>query len=274
MTKELKVVAVEEVPVVVDDNLKVLTEQPTVNDSSAGLACMYADLAPLAARLRSAAVPLLFFSLLFIGSLEGMFGLVAACGVLCCAAPGSLGTAYAARCTRITATISATLALMHMFCLSTFAFAVMPEMPAALHQLCHQAEHGMGAEPPRPMLLDAPSRGDASVIVSSSIESFDVFEASNDAGDEMLVAIPSSSATMVATIVTSTARRLQEVVSEPPLEDPTACRRAERAFVQAAPTLVLFALIIQFGLFVTSMTVAKLSTRLVLAARKYGANAI
>merc|ERR1719335_1237158 len=108
----------------------------TQNDSSEGLKRMYEDLEPLAKRLRSAATCLLFFSIMFMGSLEGLFGLVAATGVLCCAAPGSLGTAYAARCTRITAIICASLALMHLLCISTFATIVLPEMPAAIAKAC------------------------------------------------------------------------------------------------------------------------------------------
>merc|ERR1719183_3441294 len=105
---------------------------PVINDSSSGLAQMYQDLNKPAAYLRSSATTLLLISIFFCGSLEGIFGLLAATGVLCCAAPGSLGTAYAARCTRLLAIVSAALAFTHGMCLATFAFAVLPEMPAAL----------------------------------------------------------------------------------------------------------------------------------------------
>ena len=112
---------------------------------------MYEDLAPYAMAVRSAAVPLLFFSAFYAGTLEGMFGLIAASGVLCCAAPGSLGVAHAAKCTRICALIAAMLALIHIFCITTFALFVMPEMPKAFHQACvmnTQQELGLIAAAP------------------------------------------------------------------------------------------------------------------------------
>ena len=82
-----------------------VTVVPSQNDSSEGLANMYRDLAPAADRLRASAFSLLLLSFFFCGTLEGMFGLIAAASVLCCAAPGSLSTAYAARCTRIAAIV-------------------------------------------------------------------------------------------------------------------------------------------------------------------------
>lgn len=104
-------------------------------------------LAPHAARLRSAALLLLLFSAMFIGTLEGLFGFVAAAGVLCCAPPGPLGTAHAARCTRITATVSAAFALIHAMCLLTFTLAVLPEMPVAMDRACDAKAVGMAPFP-------------------------------------------------------------------------------------------------------------------------------
>merc|ERR1719183_2450987 len=101
---------------------------PVINDSSSGLAQMYQDLNKPAAYLRSSATTLLLISIFFCGSLEGIFGLIAACGVLCCAAPGSLGTAYAARCTRIAAVLCAALALGQFLCLGALSM-MMPHMP-------------------------------------------------------------------------------------------------------------------------------------------------
>ena len=68
-------------------------QSPVQNDSTEGLARMYQDLAPHALKLKSACTVLLLVSLFFCGSLEGLFGIMAAMSVLCCAAPGSLGTA-------------------------------------------------------------------------------------------------------------------------------------------------------------------------------------
>ena len=238
-----------------------------LQDSSAGLAQMYDDLTPLANNLRRAAHALLFFSILFCGSLEGLFGLIAACGVLCCAAPGSLGVAYAARCTRITATICAVMALLHIICLATFSLAVLPQMPHAFHHVCtesmkmeqpplehqphheHPPHHGEG-HPPMFGLLSAPSveTGRAEVV-------------------------PSAPAHLVATVATSAARRLQEmaIVSE---ETSPACERAERVFAKAAPLMLFFAMVVELGLFMSALSTAKAAGKLLMAARRYGANAI
>merc|ERR1719375_2470024 len=89
--------------------------------------------------------------MLFCGTLEGFFGLMAAAGVLCCAAPGSLGTAYASRCTKTLAVICASLAAFHLIAISVFSIAVLPEMPHAVMDMC-EAE-GMG---PGHMDLGAP----------------------------------------------------------------------------------------------------------------------
>jgi len=223
----------------------VVVEIPVVNDSSAGLARMYEDLAPGAARLRGAAISLLFFSILFMGSLEGLFGLIAAFGVLCCAAPGSLGTAYAARCTRITATVSAVIAFMHVTCMVTFAYAVLPEMPRAIHHVCPEME-GVAV------------RQDAKLFVAPH----------HEAG-----MLPSSPATFVATVATTAARRLQEF--SPPVETAThACERAERFFTEAAPTVLLLGIFVEVGLFVSALMTAKAAARLMLQARACGANAL
>ena len=68
---------------------------------------MYADLEPLARAVKSAACSLLMFSMLFCGTLEGLFGLMAATSVLCCTAPGSLGVAHSSRCAKICAVCTA-----------------------------------------------------------------------------------------------------------------------------------------------------------------------
>merc|ERR1719424_1030147 len=111
--------------------IAVAVETPQ-NDSSAGLARMYADLELPAAKLRGHAVVLLCISVLMCGEPSGFFGLVAAAGVLCCAAPGSLGTAYAARCTRVCALIA-----------SIFAEGAQPDLPLIDAAMRHpMAERG------------------------------------------------------------------------------------------------------------------------------------
>merc|ERR1719240_2562313 len=109
--------------------------KPTHNDSSAGYARMCQDLEPYAKALRSACSILFIFSVFLFGSLEGVFGLCAACGVLCCAAPGSLGTAYAARCTRVLAILCAGTAFCQILVLSSFGM-VMPDVIPAINELC------------------------------------------------------------------------------------------------------------------------------------------
>jgi len=255
-------------PVQVAEPLKAPVEEqksdavtvPEINDSSAGLQRMYADLEPLAARLRSACVTLLFFSILFCGSLEGMLGFVAATGVLCCAAPGSLGTAYAARCTRVMALMCAVLAFVHMMCLSTFAFAVLPEMPHALKHAC--MEQAKAVEAPRPSGIIMEQQA----IIVSGI-------AADETNPDAELAVPTSSAHFFATVVVGGARRLQEMAPVV-LEHPEPCARAERAFTQVAPFLLFAAVLVQLGLFFSAMSVAQHAGRLVLAARRFGANAI
>ena len=79
--------------------LKVVAEPVVVVAQPADtLTQMQIELQPLARKVRTAAAVLLIFSLLRMCSPAGFFGLIAASSVLCCAAPGSLGTAYASRC--------------------------------------------------------------------------------------------------------------------------------------------------------------------------------
>lgn len=225
---------------------------------------MYADLAPLAARLRGAAMGLLLFSCLFIGTLEGLFGLIAAAGVLCCAAPGSLGTAYAARCTRITATISATISLMHLMCLTMFAFAVLPEMPHAIEHACGADKMVIPADGAMPRGAIPEPTGFAH-MVSAGLAARVSDAVATPASVELT---PSASATFVANIATTAARRLQDVSHE------AACMRTKEIFANAVPSFVFVAALVEMGLFLSAMSTAKAATRIVVAARRYGANAI
>ena len=263
---------------------------------------MYEDLAPYAMAVHSAAVPLLFFSAFYAGTLEGMFGLIAASGVLCCAAPGSLGVAHAAKCTRICALIAAMLALIHIFCITTFALFVMPEMPKAFHQACvmnTQQELGLIAAAPVHSNLwsnDAAPSADAAVapipaaheeVALVKDDDKDVFTATQE--------FPKAThaegiAVFTASVSTTAVRRLQEyysfdypeVTEEEPAKDdnkdepsmPTDCEHAERMFAKAAPIAMMLSLLVEFGLFTSALRVAKASARIVLAARSFGANGI
>ena len=178
---------------------------------------MYEDLTPLANHLRRAAHGLLFFSILFAFSIEGLFGLIAACGVLCCAAPGSLGVAYAARCTRITATISAVMAFLHIFCLATFSLTMMPEMPHAFHHVCAETTMKMEHLPNEHQPHHAPHQHGQGQGTFGYLLSPPAVET----GRAELV--PSAPAHLVATVATSAARRLQEMAMAE--ESSPACER-------------------------------------------------
>jgi hypothetical protein len=264
-----------------------VVQVPTVNDSSEGLSRMYNDLAPLAARVRGSATMLLFFSCLFMGTLEGLFGLIAATGVLCCAAPGSLGVAYAARCTRITATIAAVLAFMHVMCLTTFAVAVLPEMPYALDRAC-ASEAKMDAKMVIPadaaIPMGAPVGASMGAIpagapVGTSMDSVAIVPETNGIVDFISAKIAEHtqagttdkaaiSASLVATVATSAARRLQDVTHD------DACKRTKQLFTDAVPAFIYAAIFVEMGLFFSALNTAKAAARLIKAARAYGANAM
>lgn len=237
---------------------------PVINDSSSGLTRMYQELNLPAARLRSAATTLLLISVFFIGSPEGIFGLVSACGVLCCAAPGSLGTAYASRCTRITATIAATFALMHMMCLSTFALAVMPNMPHAFHEACQeQAKLAIPAD-------GAFAHKEASLLPHLFLKGLAAADAepSDEAPKAQMVAMT------VATYASAASRRLQEFAPHQFDHATAPCERAERIFSQTAPTLVWLGVLMELCLFLAAVNTARAAGHLTLLARKHGANAM
>jgi hypothetical protein len=129
----------------------IVVAEPVQNDSTHGLERLYAGLEPFAKRLRSACSMLFVFSVFLMGSLEGILGLCAACGVLCCAAPGSLGTAYAARCTRVLAVMCSGVALFQLITMSVVGFLV-PDMSPMIDELCSSEplpEHDLTAVPLR-----------------------------------------------------------------------------------------------------------------------------
>jgi len=230
--------------------------EPVVNDSSAGLAQMYADLTPFAIRLRGAATGLLFFSILFLGSIEGLFGFMAAVGVLCCAAPGALGTAHAAKCTRILATIAATFALIHILCMATFSLVVMPEMPKAFHKQCtEQEKQQIEVVGVSQVYLADGEEGDAIVATQ----------------DDVQPQYSATSATYVAHFATHAARRLQDIAPAASTDE-AACARAERVFAETVPTFLFFAIFMELGIFLTAMSTAKAAGRIIAAARRFGAN--
>jgi len=220
----------------------VVAEKPAVpqqNDSAEGLARMYQDLDPLAKALRSACSILFIFSVLLFGSLEGILGLCAACGVLCCAAPGSLGTAYAARCTRVLAILCAGAALCQIMVLSTVGVLV-PDVAPALDDLCSEV-HAEAAD-------------------------------QTTVGELPGVPLRQHAAQNLVAFVASGARRLQAVA--PASLSDMKCERAS-AFVQnVLPTAVAVGLTFEFGLFIAALITAKASRRIMFEARRQGANAM
>ena len=122
------------------DMLVVVTKgeplEPAQNDSASGLAAMHKDLAPMAAQVKGGAAMLLVFSLFRLGSLQGILGLVAATGVLCCSAPGSLGTAYAARRARCTSLCAASFSLFTLLMIGCLYMHALPTLPARMHEQC------------------------------------------------------------------------------------------------------------------------------------------
>jgi len=219
---------------------------PAVNDSSSGLARMYEDLKPGAAALRRVASVLLCFSLLVLGSptLEGVFGLIAACGVLCCAAPGSLGTAYAARCTRICAIICAGIALFQALTLSAVAVTI-PRVPQALMEVCGEEAIASLPEP---------------------------FEASQKYEAEIALDTPSFSqrgADAVVFVATSAARKLHAVSGRD-----VDCERMAEFIDMLPPSMLHFFSFVELGLFASAYATARVAARLMSDARRFGANAL
>ena len=99
---------------------------------------MEIQLAPLAQKLRRAAKLLLFFSILRLFSPDDMFGAISACTVLCCAAPGPLGSAYASRFARTTSQLAALGALFSMIFAIDFIFS---EAGSCLKLVAHHTPH-------------------------------------------------------------------------------------------------------------------------------------
>jgi len=234
----------------VEEPTVVVVAMPTQNDSSDGLARMYADLAPEALRVRSAACFLLGVSMFMCGSLEGFMGIIAACTILCCAAPGSLGTAYAARCARVAALLAAGFGAVHLVALSLFSVAVLPEVPPAAAAMCDQA-------------------GQAGI-------KFVPTEASNT------LPITTASAQAVASVASHAARRLDAVFladgdampTPPSTVDAAHCERMTRFFKDVAPSMLLMAATFEAILVIAAMRTARACARLLQAARQYGANAL
>jgi hypothetical protein len=264
-------------------------------DSSEGLARMYADLDPLARHVRSAACTLLMFSFFFCGTLEGLFGLLAASCVLCCAAPGSLGVAHSSRCAKICAIFTATLALFHLLAISTFSIAVLPTMPVAVAQQCsaHEREmelsaHPAGKMPPPekfglsevfltgkvfaegvPMTADQP--------MPSPMKKMDLDAAPPLLDDD---SYSTAAAKLVAGGSIRAARHLEQVVavvtraSFEPAPLSAHCAKVARFYAEFAPVALLMAGLIEFCLFLSAMTLARRAAHLILAARSMGANGI
>jgi len=237
---------VPQVEAVVEPTVVVVTA-PTQNDSSEGLARMYADLAPEAMRVRSAAFLLLCVSMFMCGTLEGLMGMIAACSVLCCAAPGSLGTAYAARCARVAALLAAGFGAAHLVALSLFSVTVLPEVPPAMATMCDQADQAG--------LKMIPAEAPATLPITIA------------------------SAQAVASVASHAARRLDAVFladadAPPSAMDAAHCERMGRIFKDVVPSVLLMAATFQAILVIAAARTARACARLLQAARQYGANAL
>lgn len=268
---------------------------PAVNDTSDALQRMVNDLTPLAARLKAAATGLLLISILMCGSLEGLFGMFAAMGVLCCAAPGTLGTAvrarsratplsspsarfplsaerplttlppagapqYASRCTKICAMICAGLALGQLFCLAAVT-VVMPALPAHMYDACEHL-----AAPPEAMKAHKVAGMEMEVVKAQdgSVPSPAMVPEPKGA------AIVTTDHPMTVAIITTAARRLQEVAPESMSK--IKCEKVEHFMVEIAPLLLLGAMVMETCLFLAALRTVKAAATLMRAARAYGAN--
>lgn len=209
------------------------------NDSRAGLMQMYADLTPLADQLKSSATLLFIFSLFYFCTLEGMFGLIAASGVLFCAAPGALGTAYAARCTRVCAILCAGLSLGHLCAI----MVVMSMLPAIYEKsdMCSDARFEHMPHPPP-------------VAMGTWDWSTDAFaESVSTAGRKLSVAMPAAM---------------------PAAFGEVECEEMSSFFQKMAPVIIMSAAAINLCLFISAVKTAKRAALLVREARRMGANAI
>lgn len=233
---------------------------PAVNDTSDALQRMVNDLTPLAARLKAAATGLLLISILMCGSLEGLFGMFAAMGVLCCAAPGTLGTAHASRCTKICAMICAGLALGQLFCLAAVT-VVMPALPAHMYDACEHL-----AAPPEAMKAHKVAGMEMEVVKAQdgSVPSPAMVPEPKGA------AIVTTDHPMTVAIITTAARRLQEVAPESMSK--IKCEKVEHFMVEIAPFLLLGAMVMETCLFLAALRTVKAAATLMRAARAYGAN--
>merc|ERR1719440_222367 len=165
---------------------------------------------------------------------------------------------------------------MHGLCLTTFAVTVLPEMPSAIARACTTPDK-LSAAPlavPADGAASQATQGGAFVhLISAGLASLDNGPSPVEAKHAAEPVEVSASATLVATVATTATRRLQEMVAHVP-EPHAACARTTRLFDTAVPTFIYAAVFIEMGLFVSAMSTAKAASRLLMAARRYGANAI
>ena len=268
-------------------------------DSSEGLARMYADLEPLARAVKSAACSLLIFSMLFCGTLEGLFGLFAACTVLFCAAPGSLGVAHASRCAKICAIFTASLALFHMMALSTFSIVVLPSMPATVAQMCMAKEREMASMAHKGLPAGKhPNAGTdfdlSDVLVAGKIFAEAKPELPTKTAAPSAKPLPigreavlvegsysNAAAQLVAGGSIHVARKLEQVVAVvtrvgtfKPAPLSAHCAKVSHFFADVAPMALLLAGLVELCLFLSAMNLARRAGHLVQVARSSGANGI
>lgn len=255
---------------------EVVVTVPLQNDKAPQAPHMYAELVPAAMRLRASAVSLMIISFLFCGSLEGFFGMVAAMSVLCCAAPGALGTVRTARAVRIAAVLCAAFALGQCVWLTALSF-MMPHMPEAVGKACFDSI--TSPPPPTPFKPTAIMPVPAETVpedLMPVVPGQKVIEHTYSFSFEA-VSVPATSKEAAHTFVAifaAGARRLQAAM---PVEiDPEVlrCERAQQFVADVLPLMVLTGMIGELCLFIIAMKTARRALELLLLARRAGVNGI
>jgi len=152
----------------------VLDEENTVKQSASadGLASLYVELQPLANKIKVFARALLVVSLLRLASIEGLLGILSSLAVLCWAAPGSLGVAYASRQARMMAWLSASGAALGLIGALSFAVTMMPDINGYVYSACLKAKELELDETLGSLLMseDTPAGADACEAAATTTE--------------------------------------------------------------------------------------------------------
>lgn len=100
----------------------------------------------IASKLIRSCAFLMIYSLLRLGSLQGLLGLLAAATVLCCSAPGAIGMARSARHVKFCALVAAALACVSMVFVGTAMVTLPPVIEAELRTTCARSKSSSGSD--------------------------------------------------------------------------------------------------------------------------------